>query len=75
MNDQSVKFLDVVALLIDLPEKKLRRGQVGTAVEPLAEGVFEIEFADKNGQAYAFAAVKSSDLMVLHHAPVEAVAV
>lgn len=72
MTDQSVKLFDVVALLIDLPEKKLFRGQVGTAVEPLAEGVFEIEFSDHNGQAYAFAAVKSSDLMVLHHAPVEA---
>ena len=38
--------LDVVALTEDLPQYKVYRGQVGTVVEPLAPGVFEIEFSD-----------------------------
>jgi hypothetical protein len=41
-----MKLLDVVALTEEMPEKRLRRGQVGTIVEVLAHGVFEVEFAD-----------------------------
>ena len=33
-----MKFLDVEALTVDLPEYKLWRGQVGTVVEILAGG-------------------------------------
>ncbi len=40
----TAKFLDVVALTVDLPEHNLYRGQVGTVVEILADGgVFEVE--------------------------------
>ena len=38
----------VVALLEDLPEEGLVRGQVGTVVENWAPGVYEVEFADDN---------------------------
>lgn len=41
--------LDVVALLEDKPVKGLLRGQVGTIVETLAPGVFEVEFSDNDG--------------------------
>jgi hypothetical protein len=41
-----IKLFDVVALTEELPERKLRRGQVGTVVESLAPDVFEVEFTD-----------------------------
>jgi hypothetical protein len=44
----TVKLLDVVALTVDIPEYNLRRGQVGTVVEMLADGAaFEVEFSDR----------------------------
>lgn len=64
-----MKTLDVVALTKDIPEKHLRRGQVGTIVEPLIAGVFEVEFSDLDGVAYAMCAVPNSALMVLYHSP------
>ncbi len=69
---QQIKLLDVVALTEDLPERKLRRGQVGTVVENLAPGVFEVEFTDNDGRAFASLALKSTQLMILYYQPVEA---
>lgn len=37
------EILSVVALIDELPEKGVRRGQVGTLFEALAPGVFEVE--------------------------------
>jgi hypothetical protein len=62
-----MKLLDVVALTESLPEKHLERGQVGTLVEQLAPDVWEVEFSDLNGRAYAMAAIRESSLMCLHH--------
>jgi hypothetical protein len=64
-----IEMLSVVALLEDVPEKGLLRGQVGTVVESLAPGVYEVEFSDDSGQAYAFLALRSGQLMRLHHEP------
>ena len=61
------KLLDVVALLEDMPSRGLIRGQVGTIVENLAPGVFEIEFSNDEGRTYATAALKSDQLLVLRH--------
>ena len=69
-----MKLLDVVALIDDMPEKALRRGQVGTIVEELAPGVFEVEFCDLEGRTYASLALPESRLMLLHHEPASAVA-
>ena len=66
-----MKPFDVVALTEDLPERHLQRGQVGTIVEMLAAGVFEVEFADMEGRTYASLALPEYKLMVLHHEPVE----
>ncbi|HOQ48102.1 MAG TPA: DUF4926 domain-containing protein [Bryobacteraceae bacterium] len=60
----------VVALLEDLPEQGLVRGQVGTVVETWAPGVYEVEFCDDNGKTYAMVAVKAEQLMRLYHNPV-----
>jgi len=66
------QVLDVVALTEDLPARGLRRGQVGTVVELLAEGVYEVEFSDNDGRTYAALALRAGQLMVLHHQPVHA---
>ena len=62
---------DVVALTRDVPDDGLRRGQVGTIVETWKPGVFEVEFADMDGRAYAFAAVPQDALMPLLFRAVE----
>jgi Domain of unknown function (DUF4926) len=66
-----MKLLDVVALLQDLPELGLIRGQVGTIVEIYEPDVFEIEFIDSNGRTYALETLSASVLMILHHQPRE----
>ena len=67
-----IKLFDVVALTEDLPERNLRRGQVGTVVESLAPDVFEIEFTDNDGRAFASLALQAHQLMVLYYEPFEA---
>ena len=67
-----IELLDVVALTEDLPERKLRRGQVGTVVELLRPDVFEVEFTDNDGRAFASLALHAKQLLVLHYEPVEA---
>jgi len=62
-----MKLLNVVALLQDLPELDLIRGQVGTIVEEYELGVFEVEFCDGDGRAYAIETLFADVLMVLHH--------
>ena len=64
-----IEMLSVVALLEDLPDEGLVRGQVGTVVEKWAPGVYEVEFSDDNGRSYAMVALKADQLMRLHHAP------
>jgi ribulose-5-phosphate 4-epimerase/fuculose-1-phosphate aldolase len=71
----NLHLLDVVALARDLPEKGLTRGQVGTVVEELDDDAFEVEFADDNGRAYAFAALKPNDVLKLRFTPATAVSV
>ena len=66
---ESPRFLAVVALLADLPERGLRRGQVGTIVETLATDVFEVEFSDGQGRTCATAALRSEQLLALRYAP------
>ena len=65
----TIELLDVVALVQDLPERGLQRGQVGTVVEKLAPDVFEVEFSDNNGRTYATLALKTAQLMRLHYEP------
>jgi len=64
-------LLSVVALIQDLPAKGLKRGQVGTIVEDLAPGVYEVDFSDDQGRTYASAALRAEQLMRLYHEPTE----
>ena len=66
MQDE-LNLLDVVALNVDLPEQGLRQGQVGTIVEELAPRVYEVEFSDNSGQAYAMLALRTDQLLLLRY--------
>ena len=66
-----IQLLDVVALTVDLPDRGLARGQVGTVVEALAPGVYEVEFCDNDGRTYASLALHSDQLLVLHYRPLQ----
>jgi hypothetical protein len=61
-----------IALLVDLPKHKLRRGQVGTIQERVAVGLYAVEFADIEGTAYARLNLHAGQMMLLHWQPAEA---
>jgi hypothetical protein len=63
------RLLDVVALTVDLPDRGLVQGQVGTIVEPLEGGAYEVEFSDDEGRTYATLGLRPNQFMVLHHRP------
>ena len=65
-----IEMHSVVALLEDLPERGLVRGQVGTVVEGWAPGVYEVEFADESGKAFAMATLEPEQMIRLHYEPV-----
>ncbi len=72
-----IKMHDVVALLQDVQTKHfegglpllLRRGQIGTVVMTYQDGACEVEFADRDGRAFAILSVRSDQMMVLHDTP------
>ncbi len=66
---ECINLLDVVALAEDLPQHHLFRGQVGTVVECLESGVYEVEFSDNDGHTYESLALRSDQIIVLHYEP------
>jgi len=69
---ENLKLFDVVALTVDLPEHNLRRGQVGTIVEVLADGnAFEVEFSDRNGRTFESIGLEPDQILILHYEPVK----
>lgn len=71
---ESFKLFDVIALTEDLPEHRLRRGQVGTIVHVFSDGkAFEVEFSDREGRTYESIGIEPSKMMVLQYEP-EAIA-
>jgi hypothetical protein len=66
---RELELLSVVALLEDLADHGLLRGQVGTVVERLAPGVYEVEFSDDDGRTYATLSVRIDQLLQLRHEP------
>jgi len=70
---EKIKLFDVVALIGDLPEYNLWRGQVGTVVEMLANGeAYEVEFSDREGRTYESLGLRPDQILVLHYEPIEA---
>ena len=72
-----IQLHDTVALLEDIPARHfeteqpllLRRGQIGTVVMTYDGASFEVEFADRNGCAYAMLPISGKCLMLLHDSP------
>jgi CRP-like cAMP-binding protein len=72
-----IKMHDVAALLQDVQTKHfesgqalvLRRGQIGTVVMTYQDGAFEVEFADRDGRAFAILPLRPDQLMVLYDTP------
>jgi hypothetical protein len=77
MMNNGIQMHDVVVLLEDLRTKHfetgqplmLRRGQVGTVVMTYNGSAFEVEFAGRDGRAYALLPVATEKLMLLKDAP------
>jgi hypothetical protein len=67
MAAKKIKILATVALLEDLSERKLKRGEVGTVVETLAPDVYEVEFCDDEGQTYMELALRADQIVTLHN--------
>jgi hypothetical protein len=72
-----IQIHDSVALLHDTTathfesgqQLLLRRGQVGTVVLTYDGGTYEVEFAGRDGRAYALLPVAAEKLMVLRDSP------
>ena len=75
--ESGIRLHDVVALLEEVPAKHfetarpllLHRGQIGTVVMTYDGTVFEVEFAGKDGRAYAILPIPASKLMILRDTP------
>lgn len=67
MSERTIGLLDTVALIDDLPERQLARGEVGTVVEILDREVFEVEFSDDQGATYAELALRADQIVLLHN--------
>jgi Domain of unknown function (DUF4926) len=61
-----IKELDVVALTCDLPEHRLARGDVGTAVLVHGKGAaFEVEFVGYDGHTIALLTLERNQVRPL----------
>lgn len=58
---------DTVAALGDRADIGIKAGEVGAIIAVLADGVFEVEFVDLDGQTYASGAFKTTELLKLHN--------
>lgn len=73
---EEIKLFDTIALLEDLPEENLWRGQVGAVVEVYKDaGAFEVEFVDRNGKTYGLVTLPRDQIMLLRHESIEKIAV
>ncbi len=66
----NLDLFSVVAVVEDLPEDGLVRGQVGTVVELLSRSVAIVEFADEEGRMYVLPALENDKLVRLHDQPI-----
>lgn len=69
MRPETIKLLDVVALLADKPAEGLDACHVGTVVEVLSPDAFEVEFLDPAGHSFALTELKRHEVLLLKHEP------
>jgi hypothetical protein len=67
-----VALLETVALLRDLPELGLVRGQVGAVVDDAGAAEVLVEFVDPDGRTIALPSLPRGDLLVLKGVPLAA---
>jgi hypothetical protein len=61
-------LFDVVELLADMPQHDLRAGARGAVVHCHADGTYEVEFANDEGETVAWCALSADQLMVIWQA-------
>lgn len=57
-----IRELDNVVLMVDLPEHKLKQGDVGTVVLVHADRGYEVEFVALNGETLAVVSLEPSNI-------------
>ncbi|MDE0687565.1 MAG: DUF4926 domain-containing protein [Candidatus Poribacteria bacterium] len=68
-----IKLLNVVALTQEVPEHNLKREDIGTVVEILANGeAYEVEFSNANGQMSKCLSFPASQLRGIPHEQIKA---
>jgi uncharacterized protein DUF4926 len=65
MADDTIKLFDIVALLEDLPDEDLHRGDMGTIVEFLPPDAYEVEFANRDGETICELGLRPEQFVVL----------
>jgi hypothetical protein len=68
MKDE-VKLLDVVALINDVPQHRLHRGEIGAVVECHGDEIFDLEFVAQDGYTYALVTLPAELLIPLREKP------
>lgn len=70
-----IKLFDTIALLEDIPDENLRRGNVGAIVHIHNDGeAFEVEFVDNSGHTYGLLPLTPDQFVVLSHEALEKIA-
>ncbi|NCO76691.1 MAG: DUF4926 domain-containing protein [Cyanobacteria bacterium] len=59
------ELLDVIELLVDIPNFSLRKGEQGTIIEDYEDDIFEVEFANKKGEATAICSIHQDKFIVV----------
>ena len=59
------ELLDVVELLVDLPDVRLQAGDQGTIVEEYEDCAYEVEFSNSQGETLALLALKPEQFVVV----------
>ena len=58
----SIRELDTVVLVRDVPEAGLQAGDLGAVVQVYAEDAFEVEFVTASGRTQALETLTSADV-------------
>jgi hypothetical protein len=65
MNKIKPELLDIVEILVNLPEQKKFVGDKGTIVECYDDNNFEVEFVNESGETTALCALSSKQFIVV----------
>ena len=62
------ELFDIVELLIDLPESDLKAGIQGTIVECFDKNIYEVEFANSEGETLALFTLSPQQFVIVWQA-------